>query len=38
MVHKLETVLENKILWDFEINTDNQIPDRRLDLVVINKK
>ena len=39
--HKPESVLENKthkILWDFEIQTDHQIPARRPDLVVINKK
>ena len=39
--HKPESVLENethKILWDFEIQMDHQIPARRPDLVVINKK
>ena len=40
-MHKPESVLENethKILWDFEIQTDHQIPARRPDLVMINKK
>ena len=38
-IHKPESVLENetdKILWDFEIQTDNLIPERRP--VLINKK
>ena len=26
------------IQWDFNIQTDNQIPARRLDLIIINKK
>ena len=37
-MQKLESVQENKILWDFEIQIDLQIPVRRLDLVLINKK
>ena len=40
-MHKLESVLENEthtILWDFEIKTDQLIPVRRSDLVLINKK
>ena len=40
-MHKPESVLENEthnILWDFEIKTDNLIPARRPDLVLINKK
>ena len=39
--HKPESVLENethKILWDFAIQTDNWIPTRRPDWVIINKK
>ncbi len=34
-------VLENythKLLWDFNIQTDHIILDRRLDLIIINKK
>ena len=34
-------VLENdshKLLWDFNIQTDHLIPDRRTDLIIINKK
>ena len=27
-----------RILWDFEIKTDHQIPSRRPDLVLVNKK
>ena len=37
---KPESVLENKtnkILWDFEIQTDNSIPDRRSELMLINR-
>ena len=37
----LESVLENrthKLLWDFEIQTDDQISARRQDLMIINKK
>ena len=40
-VHKTESVLENKthkILWDFEIQTDHQIPPKRPVLVLIKKK
>ena len=38
---KLESVLENgtqKILWDFDIQTDQRTTARRPDLVLINKK
>ena len=34
-------VLENdthKLLWDFNIQTGHQIPARRLDLIIVNKK
>ena len=37
--HKPESVLENetnKILWDFEIQTDRPITARRPDLMLIN--
>ena len=27
----------HKVLWDFEIQTDHQIPARRPELVIINK-
>ena len=40
-MHKLESVLENekqKILRDFEIQTDHLIPARRPDIVLINKE
>ena len=40
-MHKPEPVLENetqKILWDFEIQTDHLMLVRRPDLVIINKK
>ena len=40
-MHKQEAVLENrrhKIIWDFEIKTDQRTQARRLDLVLINKK
>ena len=38
-MHKLEAVQEmHKILWDFEIQTDHLIPDRKPDLVIIRKK
>ena len=40
-MHKLESILENethKILWDFEIQTDHQIPAGRPDLVLTRKK
>ena len=40
-MHNPESVLENetnKILGDFEIQTDHQIPTTRQDLVIINKK
>ena len=38
---KPESILENEtynILWDFEIQIDPLIPDRRLDLVIIDKR
>ena len=38
---KPESILENethKIVWDFEIQTDHQIRDRKPDQVLINKK
>ena len=28
----------NKILWDFEIQTDDQTPARQQDLMIFNKK
>ena len=40
-MHKPESVQEDekhKILWDFDIQTDNLIPARRAKLVLINKK
>ena len=40
-MHKLKSFLENgmdKILRNFEIQTDRLIPARRLDLVIIKKK
>ena len=40
-MHKPESVFENEkhqILWDFEIQTDHQLPVRRLYLVIINKR
>ena len=40
-MHNPETVLENethKVLWDFEIQTDQLISARRPDLVIVNKK
>ena len=40
-MHKPESILENethKILWDFDVQTDHQIPARRPDLVLIDKK
>ena len=40
-MHNPESVLENethKLLWDFEIQTDQLISDRRSDLVIVNKK
>ena len=40
-MNKPESVLENeteKILVDFEIQTDHQIPARQLDLVIVKKK
>ena len=39
-MHKLESVRESKthkILWDFDIQTDQLIPVRRPDLVIINE-
>ena len=40
-MHKPESVLENetdRILWDFEIQTDHLIPLKRPELVVANQK
>ena len=40
-MHKPEYVLEietQKILWDFEIQTDHLIPTRRRNLLIGNKK
>ena len=40
-MHKLESLLENKmhkIPWDFDKQTDNEIPAWRPHLVLINKK
>ena len=40
-MHKPESIQENethKILWDFEIQTDDLIPVSRLDLVLINRR
>ena len=40
-MHNPAPVLENdthKLLWDFDIQTDHQIPARRPDLIIINKK
>ena len=40
-MHNLAPVLEkvtHKLLWDFNIQTDHQIPARRPDLIIINKK
>ena len=40
-MHNPAPVLENdshKLLWEFNIQTDHQIPARRPDLIIINKK
>ena len=40
-MRKQESVLRNetnKILWDFEIQTDHKIPAEKSDLVIVNKK
>ena len=40
-MHNPAPVLENdthKLLWDFKIQTDQLIPARRSDLIIINKK
>ena len=40
-MHDPASVLENntqKLLWDFDIQTDHLIPARRPDLIIINKK
>ena len=40
-MHNPESVRENetnKLLWDFEIQTDHQISTRRPDLIIIHKK
>ena len=39
--HEPEAVVENnqcKILWDFEVQTNHAIKERRPDLVVVNKE
>ena len=40
-MHNPAPVLKNdshKLLWDFNIQTDHQIPSRRPDLIIINKR
>ena len=40
-MHNPESVLEkgvHKILWDFDIQTDNRISARRPDLMIIHKE
>ena len=40
-VHELESIQENetqKILWNFEVQTDHLILVRRLDVLIVNKK
>ena len=40
-MHNPESVLENephKLLWDFEIQIDHLISERRPDVIMINKK
>ncbi len=40
-MHNPAPFIENnmhKLLWDFNIQTDHQIPTRRPDLIIINKK
>ena len=40
-MHNPESVLENetqKLLWEFEIQTEDQISTRQPDLVIINDK
>ena len=40
-MYNLESILENetyKIFWDFEIQTDHQIPAGWPDLVIVNEK
>ena len=40
-MHNPALVLENdthKLLWDFNIQTDHQIPARRPDIIIIYKK
>ena len=40
-MHNPAPVVENdshKLLWDFNIQTDQQIPAKRSDLILINKK
>ena len=36
-MHKTENEI-HKIIWDFEIQTDHLIPDRKPDLLLIKKK
>ena len=35
-MYKPESILENKILWDFEIQTNHLISARKPDLMLIN--
>ena len=40
-MHNRETILKNetnKVIWDFEIQTDHQISARRPDLEIVSKK
>ena len=40
-MHNPAPILENdthKLIWDFNMQTDHLIPDRRPDLIIINKK
>ena len=37
-MHKPESVLKNKILWDLEIQTNHLIAARKADWVIVNKK
>ena len=38
MVYKQTRIRHRKIIWDFEIQTDHQIPTRRSAFLIINKK
>ena len=37
-MNKPESVLEDKVLWDLEMQTDHSITASRQDLMLINKK